>query len=84
MPLNAKSSVMSWPDAPDSVAVNAALHSMDITSGASDYFAGGRVRFDETGKRIDAGILVIQWQDGQPRTVYPARDAMSSIAWPTR
>ncbi|MBT5483897.1 MAG: ABC transporter substrate-binding protein [Gammaproteobacteria bacterium] len=68
----------------DSVAVKDALHSMDITSGASDYFAGGRVRFDETGKRQDAGILVIQWQDGQPRTVYPESAALGNIIWPSR
>ncbi|MFT5320831.1 MAG: branched-chain amino acid transport system substrate-binding protein [Pseudohongiellaceae bacterium] len=67
----------------DSVAVKDALHTMDITSGASDYFAGGRVRFDETGKRRDAGILVIQWQDGQPRTVYPESAALGNIIWPT-
>jgi branched-chain amino acid transport system substrate-binding protein len=71
-------------ETPDSVAVNNALHTMDITSGASDYFAGGRVRFDDTGKRIDAGILVIQWQDGVPKTVYPDSDAMSALVWPSR
>lgn len=71
-------------DSVDSVSVNNALHTMDISSGAADYFAGGRVRFDETGKRIDAGILVIQWLDGQPRTVYPAGDAMGTLVWPSR
>jgi len=57
---------------------------MDITTGAADYFAGGRVRFDATGKRIDAGILVIQWQDGKPVTVYPDDAAMGQIEWPGR
>jgi len=71
-------------ETPDSVAVNTALHSMDITTGASDYFAGERVRFDETGKRIDAEILVIQCQGGKPYTVYPDRDAMSDLVWPLR
>ena len=69
---------------PDSVAVNQALHTMDITTGASDYFAGGRVRFDETGKRVDSDILVIQWQDGVPYTVYPNNAAMSQMVWPGR
>ena len=71
-------------ETPNSVSVKDALHTMDITSGASDYFAGGRVRFDETGKRRDAGILVIQWQDGQPRTVYPESAALGNIIWPSR
>ena len=57
---------------------------MDINEGASEYFAGGRVRFDETGKRRDAEILVIQWQNGEPRTVYPASAAMGQIIWPSR
>ena len=68
----------------DSVAVNNALHTMDITTGASDYFAGGRVRFDATGTRIDAGILVIQWQNGKAVTVYPDDAAMAPLVWPTR
>jgi len=71
-------------ETPDSVAVNNALHTMDITAGAADYFAGERVRFDETGKRIDAEILVIQWQGGKPYTVYPNRDAMTEMVWPGR
>ena len=71
-------------ETPDSVAVNNALHTMDITTGAADYFAGERVRFDETGKRIDAEILVIQWQGGKPFTVYPDRDAMTEMVWPSR
>ena len=57
---------------------------MDINEGASEYFAGGRVRFDETGKRRDAEILVIQWQNGEPRTVYPDSAAMGQIIWPSR
>lgn len=69
-------------DSVDSVSVNNALHTMDISSGAADYFAGGRVRFDETGKRIDAGILVIQWQNGKPVTVYPDSAAMGQLIWP--
>jgi len=69
-------------DSVDSVSVNNALHTMDISSGAADYFAGGRVRFDETGKRIDAGILVIQWQNGKPVTVYPDSAATGQLIWP--
>jgi branched-chain amino acid transport system substrate-binding protein len=69
---------------PDREAVNTALHTMDITSGASDYFAGGRVRFDEEGKRMDADILVIQWQDGEARTVFPESAALGQLIWPSR
>lgn len=71
-------------DTVDSVAVNNALHTMDITSGASRYFTGDRVRFDATGKRIDAEILVIQWQDGEAKTVFPETAALGSLIWPSR
>jgi branched-chain amino acid transport system substrate-binding protein len=71
-------------ESPDKVAVAQALRTMDINSGASEYFAGNRVRFDESGKRQDAELLVIQWQDGQPRTVFPAQASVSELIWPSR
>ena len=46
-----------------------AIRSMDITDGPADFIPGGRIRFDENGRRMDAELLVIQWQDGEPRTV---------------
>jgi branched-chain amino acid transport system substrate-binding protein len=66
----------------DRASVTTALRSMDLTGGAANYFAGKRVRFDATGKRIDAEILVVQWQDGKPATVYPPNAATAEIRWP--
>jgi len=63
-------------------AVADALRTMDLTDGPARYFPGNRVRFDEHGRRIDAPLLVIQWQNGVPVTVYPPEAAVAEPAWP--
>jgi branched-chain amino acid transport system substrate-binding protein len=63
-------------------AVNRALGTMDITDGPAELFSGRRVRFDEHGRRIDAEVLVIQWQDSVPVTVYPPDAAVAEPRWP--
>jgi len=64
-------------------AVADAIRSMDLTDGPADFFPGGRIRFDEFGRRIDAELLVVQWQNGEPRTIFPEAAAVASPAWPT-
>lgn len=66
----------------DREAVAKALRSMDLTSGPAQYFPGGRVKFDEKGRRVDAGLVIVQWQDGMPKTVYPPELATSEAFWP--
>jgi len=68
----------------DRNAVAEAIRTMDISDGPATYFPGGRIRFDEHGRRIDAELLVVQWQDGEPKTVYPADVALAEPIWPTR
>ncbi|MGD8340147.1 MAG: ABC transporter substrate-binding protein [Gammaproteobacteria bacterium] len=67
----------------DRNAVAAAIRSMDLTEGPAQYFPGGRIRFDELGRRIDADLLVVQWQDGEPMTVYPESAAVAAPIWPS-
>jgi branched-chain amino acid transport system substrate-binding protein len=67
----------------DRNAVAQAIRDMDVTDGPAQYFPGGRIRFDERGRRIDAGLLVIQWQDGEAKTVYPPEAALAAPVWPT-
>jgi branched-chain amino acid transport system substrate-binding protein len=62
--------------------LGAALHRIDTTEGPAQYFTGGRVRFDERGRRIDAGLLVVQWQNGKAVTVYPPEAAVAAPIWP--
>jgi len=66
----------------DRRALGAALHRLDTTEGPAKYFTGGRVRFDEQGHRIDASLLVVQWQGGKAVTVYPPAAAVAAPIWP--
>jgi branched-chain amino acid transport system substrate-binding protein len=68
----------------DRAAVAKALRTMDLTDGPARYFSGGRVKFDENGRRVGASLLIVQWQKGVPVTVYPPKDAIASPVWPKR
>jgi branched-chain amino acid transport system substrate-binding protein len=68
----------------DRNAVADAIRSMDVTDGPARFFPGARIRFDENGRRIDAELLVVQWQNGEPKTVYPPEAALAAPIWPTR
>jgi len=67
----------------DRHAVAQAIREMDITDGPAQYFPGNRIRFDDHGRRIDAELLVVQWQDGEPKTVYPGTAAIATPIWPS-
>ena len=68
----------------DRRAVARAIREMDLTDGPAAYFPGHRVAWDEKGRRIGAGLLVVQWQGGEPVTVYPPESAVATPAWPQR
>jgi branched-chain amino acid transport system substrate-binding protein len=68
----------------DRNAVAAAIRAMDVTDGPAQFFPGGRIRFDERGRRIDTKLLVVQWQDGEAKTIYPPDLALATPVWPTR
>ena len=58
-----------------------AIRAMDTTTGPANYFPGGRLRFDEKGRRVGADIVLLQWQNGVPVPVYPADIATSKLVW---
>ena len=66
----------------DREAVATALHTMD--GGPSKYYPGGRLKFEENGRRVDAGLAIIQWQSGIPLTIYPDDLAMAKPLWPKK
>ena len=67
----------------DRESVAKALRTMNLTGGAASFFPGnGKLKFDENGRRENAGLLIVQWQKGVPITVYPARDALAAPVWP--
>ena len=52
-----------------------------IDGGPSKYYPSGRIKFDDNGRRVDAGLTIIQWQKGVPVTVYPPELAMAAPIW---
>ncbi len=59
-----------------------AIRGMDTTDGPAKYFPGGRVKFDDMGRRVDADLAIVQWQNGVPVTVYPVATAIAQPIWP--
>jgi len=66
----------------DRASVAKALRTIDLTTGGAKYFTGGRVKFDDVGRRVGAGLVIVQWQNGVPVTVYPPKEAVASPIWP--
>lgn len=68
----------------DKEAVADAVRTLDLKTGPSAFFPGGRIAFDEKGRRKDAKFLIVQWQSGVPVTVYPPESAAEQPFWPKR
>ena len=60
-------------------APQAALRQID--GGPSKFYPGGRIKFDDKGRRVEAGLTIIQWQKGTPVTVYPPDLAIAKAIW---
>lgn len=58
-----------------------AIRTMDITDGPAKLFPGGRLKFDENGRRVGAELVVVQWQNGVPVTVFPKEIAAAEAIW---
>ncbi len=58
-----------------------AVRAMDTTDGAAKYFAGGHLKFDDKGRRVDAPLVIVQWQKGVPVTVFPPESATAKPVW---
>jgi branched-chain amino acid transport system substrate-binding protein len=63
--------------------VAAAMHSMEGSS-AAKYFPGGTLKFEANGRRAGAELVILQWQNGEPKPVYPAGLATAQAAWPKK
>lgn len=59
-----------------------AIRTMDRTDGPALYYPGRRVKFDDKGLRVGAELLIYQWQNGVPVTVYPLDSAVATLKWP--
>jgi branched-chain amino acid transport system substrate-binding protein len=59
-----------------------AIRHMDTTTGPALYYPGRRIKFDANGLRVGASLLIFQWQNGVPVTVYPEDSAVAPLKWP--
>jgi branched-chain amino acid transport system substrate-binding protein len=66
----------------DRKAVAAAIRRMDITDGPAKYYPGGRIKFDDNGRRVGSKLTITQWQNGQPVVVFPPEMALAPAIWP--
>ncbi|MBS0639388.1 MAG: ABC transporter substrate-binding protein [Acetobacteraceae bacterium] len=66
----------------DKAKVTEALRTMDLRDGPAKCFPGGRVKFDEKGRRVDPQLVIIQWQSGRPVAVFPPEIATAQAIWP--
>jgi branched-chain amino acid transport system substrate-binding protein len=55
----------------------------NLEGGASEYYPGGTLSFDEMGRREGASLTIIQWQDGVPVTIFPEELAVAEPEWPS-
>ncbi len=58
-----------------------AIRAMDTTEGPAQYFPGRRIKFDEKGRRVDAPLVIVQWRNGEPITVFPPELASGAPVW---
>jgi len=59
-----------------------AIRNMNTKTGpAASVFAGG-ISFEPNGRRKNAAVLIVQWQNGVPVTVYPPEVAVAKPIWP--
>ena len=60
-----------------------AMRTMEGSS-AAKYFPGGKLKFEPNGRRAGAELVILQWQAGEPKPVYPTSLATSQAAWPKK
>lgn len=70
--------------AADKEAVANALRTIDMEGGPAKYYPGGKLKFDESGRRVGAGLTIVQWQKGVPYTVAPSDIALAEPFWPKK
>jgi len=58
-----------------------AIRKLDMTDGPALLFPGHHLHFDSKGRRVDAQMVMIQWQNGKPVTIYPTDIAAAPAIW---
>ncbi len=66
----------------DKVKVAEEIRKMDLKDGPAALAFPGGVHFDEKGRRVGAPLVIVQWQNGVPLSVYPTDRALAKAKWP--
>jgi branched-chain amino acid transport system substrate-binding protein len=66
----------------DKVKVAEEIRKMDLKEGPAALAFPGSVKFDEKGRRVDAPLVIVQWQKGQAVSVYPPDRGLAEPVWP--
>jgi branched-chain amino acid transport system substrate-binding protein len=66
----------------DKVKVGEMIHTMELKDSPANIAFPGPVKFDAAGHRIDAPLVMVQWQNGVPHTIFPADRATAEAKWP--
>jgi len=64
--------------------VAAAIRTLNETGGAAKYFPGSPLKFEANGRRSGAELVIVQWQNGEPKAIYPPSIASAAPIWPKR
>lgn len=68
----------------DAQKIREALLSTEFSQGGAGMMQPGRVKFDPVGANAAIHPVIIQWQEGEPRTVYPEEDSLRKVIWPVK
>ena len=58
------------------------IRRFDLRDGPALLFPGRHVKYDERGRRVDAQLMIVQWQDGRIVTTDPPDMAQAAAIWP--
>jgi branched-chain amino acid transport system substrate-binding protein len=85
LPVRARDDLQGGPGATASTdrrKVGEMLHKIDLKDGPAKLFPDGRVKYDDSGRRVGAELCIVQWQKGRPVAVHPESIAVSKAVWP--
>lgn len=68
----------------DKVKVAEEIRKMDMKDGPAGIAFPGGVKFDEKGRRMNAPLVMVQWQKGVPVTISPPDRALGKVLWAKR
>jgi branched-chain amino acid transport system substrate-binding protein len=58
------------------------IRAFDLRDGPAKLFPGGHVKYDSHGRRVDAELMIVQWQNGRIVTTSPRSMAVAKPIWP--